>query len=177
MNPQSRILGVRQKLQIASRWHVEHWRGDALLTERDEDNLVPDEFINNALDVILSGGSQVANWYLALFSDDHTPAPADTYAVPGYTEATGYDEATRPQWMEGGVSGKQITNMASKATFTMDGTNGTIYGCSFVSVDTKGDVAGGGVLGPVTQFTGGPIIGIIDDDVIKIYMTIAGSDV
>jgi hypothetical protein len=172
-----RNRGIHQKIQISSKWCVEHWRGNALLAERIEENLVPDEFINHALDVILSGGSQNANWYLALFSNDHTPAAGDTYAVPGYTEATGYDETTRPQWMEGGASGKQITNVANKATFNMDGTSTTIYGCALVSVNTKGDTAGGGVLGPVTQFTGGAIIGIIDDDTIKVYMTVTGSDV
>ena len=171
-------LGFRQKIKIASRWRIEHWRGDSLLAERIEENLVPDEFINHVLDVALSAGTQVTSWYLALFSDDHTPAASDTYATPGFTEADGYDETTRPQWQEAGVSSKSITNSANKATFTMDGTDTTIYGAALLSDSTKDDqTASGAILGPVAQFSGGAITGIADDDVIKVYMTITGSDV
>ena len=171
-------LGFRQKIKISSQWRIEHWRGNNLLAERIEENLVPDEFINHVLDVALSAGTQITAWYLALFSDDHTPAASDTYATPGFTEADGYDETTRPQWSEAGVSSKSITNSASKATFTMDGTDTTIYGAALVSDNTKDDqAASGAVLGPVAQFSGGAITGIADDDVIKVYMTITGSDV
>ena len=172
-----RKIKQRQKIVLGSIWTIEHWRGDDLLAKRIEENLCPDEFINHVLDVALSGGSQKTTWYLALFSNDYTPTASDTYAVPGYTEADGYDETTRPQWQEAGVSSKSITNSASKATFTMDGTDTSIYGAALVSVNTKGDVAGGGVLGPVAQFTGGAITGIADDDVVKVYMTITGNDV
>ena len=166
-----------QKIMISSQWIIEHWRDDELLAKRIEENLCPDEFINHVLDVALSGGATITNWYLALFSNNHSPAAGNTYAVPGFTEATGYDETTRPQWNEAGVSSKTISNSANKATFTMDGTDGTIYGSALVSLDTKGDTAGGGILGPVAQFSGGAITGIVDDDVLKVYMTITGSDV
>lgn len=173
-------LGQRQKIKVGSLWTVQHWRAGVMLAERIEENLVPDEFINHVLDVVLSGGTPITAWYLALFSDDHTPVAGDTYAVPGFTEADGYDEATRPAWQEAGVAAKSITNSASKATFTMDGTDATIYGAALVgggtAADTKLDAAGGGVLGPVAQFTGGAITGIVDGDVIKVYMTVTGSD-
>jgi hypothetical protein len=58
----------------------------------------------------------------------------------------------------------------------MDGTSTSLYGCSLVSVDTKGDTAGGGVLGPSSAFDTA-ITGILDEDIIKVYMTITGSDV
>lgn len=166
-----------QKIQIGSNWTIEHWRDKTLLKKIEVENLCPDEFIDHVLDVALSSGTQEAAWYLALFSNNHSPSATDTYAVPGYTEATGYDETTRPVWSEQGVSSKSISNVSNKATFTMDGTNDTIYGASLVSVSTKGDIAGGGILGPVAQFTGGAITGIVDDDVLKVYMTITGSDV
>jgi len=174
-------LGQRQKIKIGSIWTIQHWRAGVMLAERIEENLVPDEFINHVLDVVLSGGTPITAWYLALFSDDHTPVAGDTYAVPGFTEADGYDEATRPAWQEAGVAAKSITNSASKATFTMDGTDATIYGAALVGggtdADTKLDAAGGGVLGPVSQFTGGAITGILDNDIVKVYMTVTGSDV
>jgi hypothetical protein len=168
----------RQKIVYGAIFRVEHWRGDQMLASRVDENIVPDEFINYALDVALSGGTQLSSWYLALFSDNHTPAAGDTYATPGFTEADGYDEATRPAWSDAGVSAKTITNSASKATFTMDGTDATIYGCALVSHNTKNDTAQSGAkLGPVTQFSGGAITGIADDDVLKVYMTITGSNV
>lgn len=167
-----------QKIMIQSLWHVEHWRGDMCLAVRDDENLCPDEFIEHVMDVALSDGTQVSTWYLGLFSDNHTPAAGNTYATPGFTEADGYDEATRPTWSEAGVSSKSITNSASKATFTMDGTDGTIYGTFLASDNTKDDqAASGAVLGPIAQFSGGAITGIVDDDVLKVYMTITGSDV
>lgn len=166
----------RQKMSISSLWAMEHWRKDRLLNKQIAENVVPDEFINHALDVVLSGGTQITAWYLAVFSDDYTPLSTDTYASPGYTEADGYDETTRPQWDEAGVSSKEITNSASKATFTMDGTDASLYGCALVSDNTKADTAGGGILGPAAAFSSA-VTGIIDDDVIKVYMTITGSDV
>jgi len=167
-----------QKITISSQWHVEHWRGDDMISERVEENICPNAYIDHVLDVVHSGGTAVATWYVALFSDNHTPAAGDTYATPGYTEATSYDEATRPVWTEAGVSSQSITNSASKANFTMNGNDASIYGAALVSSPTPGNTAAtGNVLGPVSQFSGGAISGISDDDVLKIYITISGSDV
>lgn len=169
------------KINMGAIFHLEHWRGNKLLAERHEENLCPDEFINYMLDAGLSGGTPITSWYVLLFNDNHTPAAADTYATPGFTESTEYDESTRPAWTEAGVSSKSITNSASKATFTMTGTDTSIYGAALVgggsTPSTKDDQAGGGTLGPEAQFTGGAVTGIVDDDVLKVYITITGSDV
>ncbi len=166
----------RQKMVVSSVWGFERWRHGILLSKQTVENLVPDQVINHLLDVVFSNGTQIANWYLALFSNDHTPLATHTYASPGYTENTGYDEATRPAWSEGGVSMKSITNSANKASFTMDGTNPNIYGASLVSDNTKGDTAASGaILGPVAQIST-PLTGIMDDEVIKVYCTINGAD-
>lgn len=170
-------MNAHQKMKIGSIWTIEHWRGKTMLAKRVEENLVPNQFIDHVLDVALSAGTQITSWFIALFSDNHTPAATDTYAVPGFTESDEYDEATRPAWSEGGVSGQEISNSASKASFTMTGVDGTIYGAALVSDSTKDDqAASGAVLGPVAQFTQGAITGILDDDVIKVYCTITGSD-
>ena len=168
-------MNEHQKIMIGSKWRFEHWRGDRLIAERIQENLVPNELIDHFLDVVFSGGGQITTWYIALFSNDHAPAAGDTYALPAFTEATGYDEAARPAWSEGGVSAQTISNESSKASFTMDGTDPTLYGGALVSVATKGDTAGGGILGPVAQFSQ-PMTGIADDDVIKVFATITGSD-
>ncbi|WP_319406184.1 hypothetical protein [uncultured Desulfosarcina sp.] len=175
-NPREKT-NSHQKIRFSSKWRVEHWRGNKLLAERIEDNLVPNECIDHLLDVGFSGGPQTSQWYLALFTDDHTPAATDTYAVPGFTETIEYDEPTRPAYSDGGVSGQSLSNAAAKATFTMTGVDPTLFGAAMMSLNTKGDVAGGGVLGPIAQFSQGSITGISDDDVIKVYIAISGSDV
>lgn len=175
-----------QKIKLGAIFNIEHWRGNSLLREFQEENLCPDEFINYVLDVALSDATQYTDWYVLIFNDNHTPAAGDTYATPGFTESTDYDETTRPAWVEAGVSSKVITNSASKATFTMAGTDTSIYGAAIVGgvhatdgdIDTKGNTAASpGVLGPEAQFTGGAVTGIVDDDVLKVYVTITGSDV
>jgi hypothetical protein len=169
------------KLNMGAIFHLEHWRKDQLLAERHEENLCPDEFINYMLDAGLSGGTPITAWDVLLFNDNHTPSSTDTYATPVFTESTAYDESTRPAWTEAGVSSKVITNSASKATFTMTGVDTSIYGAALVGggtgASTKDDQAGGGTLGPEAQFTGGAVTGIVDDDVLKVYITITGSDV
>lgn len=171
----------QHKLNLGAIFHLEHWRKNQLLAERHEENLCPDEFINYMLDAGLSGGTPITSWYVLLFNDNYTPTAADTYATPGFTESTAYDETNRQAWTEAGVSSKVITNSASKATFTMTGVDTSIYGAALVgggsTPSTKDDQAGGGVLGPEAQFTGGAVTGIVDDDVLKVYITITGSDV
>jgi len=169
------------KMSMGAIFHLEHWRGAKLLTERHEENLCPDEFIDYMLDAGLSGGTPITSWYVLIFNDNYTPIAGNTYATPGFTESTDYSESTRPAWTEAGVSSKVITNSASKATFTMLGTDTSIYGAAIVgggsTPSTKDDQAGGGVLGPEAQFTGGAVTGIVADDVLKVYVTITGSDV
>ena len=166
-----------QKIKIGSVWTIEHWRGKRLLRRLIEQNLIPNQFINHVLDVALSGGTSVATWYIALFSNNHTPASGNTYATPGYTESTAYDEVARPAWAEAGVTDQEISNEATKADFTMTGVDATIYGAALVSSATKGNTAAtGAILGPVAQFTAGAVSGIVDNDILKVYVTITGTD-
>lgn len=176
----------QHKLNLGAIFHLEHWRKGKMIGEHHAENLCPDEFINYMLDVGLSDATQLTDWYVLIFNDNHTPAAGNTYGTPGFTESTDYDETTRPAWVEAGVSSKIITNSASKATFTMAGTDTSIYGAAIVGgihatdgdIDTKGDSAASpGILGPEAQFTGGAVTGIVDDDVLKVYVTITGSDV
>lgn len=177
---------MEQKLKLGSIWEWEQWRpvsarsgAWSLVDSWEEHNICTDEGINHVLDAAFSGGTQITAWYVAIFEDDHTPAAGDTYATPGYTESTAYDEATRPQWQEAGVTSKSITNSANKASFTINATK-TIYGGALVgggsAPSTKGDSAGGGKLYCVAQFSSGSKA-VVDDDVLKVTITINGSDV
>ena len=170
---------MQENARPGSVWNWECYRPDGSLKWRDSiHNLVTNEGLDYYLDVALSGGTQITSWYVALFEDNHTPAAADTYATPGYTESTAYDEAARPAWTEAGVSSQSITNSASKASFTMNATK-TIYGGALVgggtAASTKGDAAGGGKLLCLSLFSSGKPVE--SGDVIKLTITATMSDV
>lgn len=131
-------------------WHVVHKdKWGKILSEDFFKNLLPDAAINYALDTTVHGGTAISAWYFAPFTNNYTPLAANTYAVPGYTEATTeYSEATRQEWGEGAAAAKSVTN-ATAATITASGAV-TIYGAGIVgggsAATTKGDAAGGGTL-------------------------------
>ena len=179
-------IHIGENFQVGSIWQWEHWRknkyGPAsrymLLSKWADHNLCTDEGLTSLMDIYFSDGTQITSWFVVIFEDSHTPAAGDTYAVPGFTESTAYDEATRPAWQEAGVSSKTITNSANKATFTMNATK-TIYGGALVgggtAEDTKDDQAGGGVLYCESTFASGSKP-VVDDDVLKVTITITGAD-
>ncbi len=171
------MLGGR--LGLKTIWEWELFRRGIKIDKWIERNLCTDEGINYALDAAFSGGTVITAWYVLVFEDNHTPAAGNTYATPGFTESTAYDEANRPSWQEAGVVTKQITNSANKAAFTFNATK-TIYGGALVGggtgASTKGDTAGGGTLFCLSQFTSGSK-SVVDDDVLQVTVTLTGSDV
>jgi len=140
-------------------------------------NLVTNEGLDHILAVILHGSTQITTWYVEPFEDDHTVAAGDTYAVPGYTPCTAYDEATRQAYNEAAASSQSITNSANKATITISATK-TIYGAALVgggsAATTKGDAAGGGTLLCAAQFSASR--SVVDDDTLEITYTISAAD-
>ena len=135
--------------------------------------------LNHLLNVAFHGATQISPWYVAVFEDNYTSLEADTYAVPGYTESTAYDEATRPEYVEASASGKVMTNSANKASFTFNAAK-TIYGSGLVgggsAPSTKGDTAGSGTLYAAAKFsTGGKPVDV--GYVLKVTWTLTGSDV
>ena len=168
-----------EKLKIFSIWEWEHYRAGKLIDQWVDGNLMVDEGITYYLGSAFSAVTPIVLWYIALFEDDHSPAAGNTYAVPGFTETTAYDEATRPQWQEAGVAAKVLTNSANKASFTFNATK-SIYGGALVgggsTPTTKDDQAGGGTLICVSQFTSGSKA-VVSTDVLKVTVSITGSDV
>jgi hypothetical protein len=172
------ISNFAEMLKFGTVWNVEHFRAGRLIDYSQHRNLFVDEGITYALDAAFSGGTAITSWYVVLFEDNHTPAAGDTYATPGFTETTAYTESSRPAWSEAGVSGKQLTNSASKASFTFNATK-TIYGGGLVgggtAASTKGDAAGGGKLLCESAFTGGSK-SVESTDVLKVTVTLTGQD-
>ena len=153
----------------------EHYRDGVLIDKWDTKNIVVDQGINYILDSALSGGTPITSYFLGIFKNNYTPVAADTAALfPGAGVAneatTEYDEATRPAWVEAGVSAKVITNSASPAVFTAN-TSVTIYGAFLVSVSTKGGTTG--TLIAASKFTSSRAL--IDNDILNVTYTITGS--
>jgi hypothetical protein len=166
-------------LAVQSIWDWEHYRHGKLIDKWRDKNIIPNESLDDILDVYFSDGTQKTTHYLLIYESDTSPAAGMTYAVPVFTESTAYTESTRPAWTEAGVSSQSITNSASKASFTMNASK-TIYGagmvCGGTDADTKGDTAGGGVLNHVAAFTSGSKA-VENADVLKVTVTISASDV
>jgi len=133
--------------------------------------------LNYLLGAGFSAVTAITAWYIAVFDNNHTPAAGNTYAVPGFTEATNYT-GNRAQWQEGGVSSKSITNSANKASLTFSSA-ATIYGAALVgggsAATTKADTAGGGTLFNISQFTSGAK-SMASDDVLKVTITLTAAD-
>jgi hypothetical protein len=112
-------------------------------------NLVPTEAITHLLTILLKNGTVIDPWYVAIYESNAAPAAGDTYAAPGATESTAYSQATRPEFIDGAVTGGAVSNSASKAVYSINATK-TIYGAALVgggtAASTKGDTAGGGTL-------------------------------
>jgi hypothetical protein len=140
-------------------------------------NLVVNQGLNAALDILFHATTQITTWYLTLVESNTSPAAGLTYAVPTYTECTAYDEANRPAYNEAAASGQSITNSANKGVFTMNASK-TIYGASLVGggtgASTKGDTAGGGTLFCYALFASSR--SVVDNDVIELTYTLTAAD-
>jgi hypothetical protein len=170
-----RKLSAVEEALISSNWEWEHWRDGVKIDEWVDHNICVNEGLDHVLGVAFSQVTQITQWFVLLYNTDTTPAAGMTYASPLFTESTHYTEANRPQWQEGGVSSRVITNSANKASFTMS-TAETIYGAGIVSVTTKGDKAGGGVLFNVADFSGGSKT-VASSDVLKVTIQLTISNV
>ncbi len=168
------------------RWHDEHGKRfcDArgrferqLIWVEKTHNIWTNQGLNSLLNIMLHATTQITTWYCILFENDFTPDGDETYAVPGYTESTAYDEATRPEYVEAESTAKSTTNSANKAAFTINATK-TMYGAALVgggsAASTKGNTAGGGTLAVAGRFVASRAV--IDNDVINLTYTVTSAD-
>jgi hypothetical protein len=173
-----RAIEEKALARIGSLWEWEHLRGGEILDRWADHNLCTDQGLNYLLGAGFSAVTAITTWYVAVFNDNHTPAAGNTYATPGFTEATNYS-GNRQQWQEAGAAAKSITNSANKASLTFTSA-ATIYGAALVgggsAAATKGDKAGGGTLYNVSQFTSGAK-SMASSDVLKVTVTLTIADV
>lgn len=153
--------GVRSAREGVAGAYVEgHWifsayrpdgkGGHRLLWREETKNLVVNQGLDGLLGSTLAGWTQVNTWYTGVTSGHPTIAAADTGSShAGWDEFEGYTAATRPTWVQAGVSGQSIDNSASKASFSLNA-DGSIGGGFVISVNSKG--VNGGSLYAVSSF-------------------------
>jgi len=168
---------IGAKAKFGFRYVAECYRQGKLIWREDVGNIIPDAALNAILDILIHESTQITTWYLILYEDNFTPDGDETYAVPGYTECTAYDEATRPEFVEAAAASQAITNGANPGVFTISATK-TIYGFGLVGggtdPNTKGDTAGGGTLLSVARAsTNRPVV---DNDIISLIGTLNAAD-
>jgi len=173
------VRGAKVNFLVRSHWDIECYdRNGKLKFTGHAENCCTAEGLNKLLNVMFHAAAAISTWYIALFETNTTPLDTHTYAVPGYTECTAYDETVRQEFVEAEATGKSMSNTAAKATFTMNATK-TLYGAALVGggspANGKGDTAGGGVLYAAAKFdTAKPVE---SGDTFKVTCTLTASDV
>ena len=144
------------RLQIRHHYRLQLFGPDGRQYEECESsNIVPAEGIEANLFTLERGGTQYAQKYVLLFKNNYTPVSGDTMALfPGAgvaNEASEYTQATRPLWNIVDPVAGVVTNAASPAVFTFNGTI-NVYGAALSTNNTKGGT--GGKLMSATRFSG-----------------------
>ena len=161
-----------EKFKLAGFFTLEHIRDGKVIHSERFDNLVMDEGINSALNVVFHAATQITTWYVGLFEGNYTPVGTESGSTwhTTCTECTAYDESARPEYVEAASSAKSITNSASKAVFTMNATK-TVYGAFLCGLSTKGGDAT--PLFAAARF--GSSRSVVATDILQISYTVNGA--
>lgn len=153
------------KLKLGGTFLIKCFGKDGKLKWEDTaKNLVTNEGLNHALDVLFHGTSAIGTWYIGL-KNAGTPVVGDTLAShASWTENTNYAD-DRKEYEEAAAVGQSITNSANKAEFTIDTDTQTITGAFLCSVATTTT----GILFSVADFDGGSKEMDTDDALEVIY--------
>lgn len=168
------ILMPQNRVSIGGVFHGQIRRNGKIIDEWEDSNLVTNEGLDHALNVIFNGATQVATWYIGIFEGNYTPVAGVTAATitSASTESTAYDESTRVAYVEAASTAQSTTNSASRATFTINATK-TIYGAFLVSASAKSATTG--TLFSAARFSASK--SVVDNDELLLTYTINASSV
>jgi hypothetical protein len=162
---------------FSGRFDVECIGQDGNLKWEDSfSNIVTNVGLQHILDILfVSATTQVDPWLVALVADNSagsTIVAGDTMAShAGWTEDQNYSEGVRQTYVDV-RSGQSVTNTASKASFSINGTT-TISGAFLTSDNTKGGTSGTLLAGG--NFTGGDRA-VLSGDTLNITYTFTAAD-
>ncbi len=124
-------------------FRIEHIRDGKVIAQFDVPNGIVDVGLNHILETEFHSGAQITTWYIGLVDNAGFSAFANSDTMSshaGWTESTVYSNATRPQWICGAASGRQITN-STTVDFNINAT-ATIKGLFITSNNTKSGTSG-----------------------------------
>ena len=140
--------GASEGAKATGKYTVECYDKDGNLKwVAETPNLVVNVGLQYMAGTALTSTSQITSWYLGLYgaASSNNPAAGDTMSShAGWTEVTAYSESTRPAATFAAATNANpsvVTNSASKAVFTINGTT-TVGGAFLTSNDTKGGSTG-----------------------------------
>jgi hypothetical protein len=140
--------GSGEKMLATGKYVVECFDKDGNLKWTAESkNLVVNVGLQYMAGVALTSTAQITSWYVGLYgaASSNNPAAGDTMSSHGgWTEVTAYSEANRPAATFAAATNANpsvVTNTASKAVFTMNGTT-TVGGAFLTSSNTKSGTTG-----------------------------------
>lgn len=134
---------VSMNLTFHNVYTFECYDADGVLKWRDEvPNAVMDVGANDLLTRYFTGSAYTAAWYVGIASGTSF-ATSDTFGShAGWTEFTAYSQTNRPTWTGGTASARSIGNSGSQATFTINGSGGTVFGAFLASNNVIGGTTG-----------------------------------
>lgn len=153
-------------VKMSSVYRVECWRAGSLIWVEEVPNLVVNTGLNDLLDKYFKGSAYTAAHFVGLKATGSVAAGDTMASHAGWAELTDYDEAARPGYTPGSVSGQSVSNSASAAEFTINDTV-TVDGAFLTTDDTKGGTTG--TLYGAVDFASPR--SVIDDDVLRVTIT------
>ena len=133
-------------------YHAQHFRKGELIDEWEFENVITNQGLIQALNVMFAGVSPITSWYIGVFQNNYSPVATDTASsiVGNAGEFTGYSGGARPTFTAAqATSTPTVTNSAAKATFNFTG-SATLTGAFLISSATPG--SNSGVLYSAAQF-------------------------
>ena len=134
---------MNERIKAGFKWTFAQYEGDALVSQREVFNMIPEEGINYLIGAGLKGAAQRHPWFCGVFEGDYTP-DEDTSAatiVAAATECLAYAGATRPQIAFGDVANGTVDNAAARVEMVFNADK-TIYGGFISSSPVKGGNTG-----------------------------------
>ena len=137
-------------------------------------NLVVNVGLQYMAGVALTSTAQITSWYIGLYGAgaSNTPNPTDTMSSHGgWTEVTDYSEGTRPAATFAAATNASpsvVTNTASKAVFTINGTT-TVGGAFLTSNNTK--LGSTGTLFSAADFQAPGDRSVVSGDILNVTYT------
>lgn len=158
-------------LRLKNTWEVVCKGSDGKEKWRElNDNLIVTVGLNDLLDKYFKGSTYTAAWYIGL-KGTGTALAADTMSShSSWAVDANYSESVRQTLTLGTPSAGSVSNSASKATFSINGTT-TIYGAFLTSSNTKSGTAG--TLYGVVDF--GSSRAVISGDTLEITVTLTAA--